>query len=495
MSRRTPSYCHHKASGQAVVRIDGKDHYLGTFGSVESHRQYDRLIAEWLSHGRRFPSTATPDSLSINELALAYWHWAVSYYRWNERGGACLKDAIRILKDLYGHTPAREFGPRALKACRQNMIGKDWSRTYTNSQVNRLRRIFRWAAEEELLPGSIYENLKAVAGLQQGRTEVRETDKIKPVPGEHVNATLPLMPKTIQAMVQLQQLTGARPTEICSIRPRDIDVRNPSCWVYRPGSDQGPHGTHKTAHHGHDRLILIGPQAQEILRPYLGTKLDAFCFSPRRSEEIRHRRQRERRLTPMTPSQQSRKRKTNRKRGPGERYDVCSYRNAIYRACDKAFPAPVPLARLVGESKKEWLGRLTPEQKKELGRWQREHHWHPNQLRHSRATYRMSIDLSAETVIPLSAAPKNLPSSHTGRPVSFPTVWRWALQGILAADGQRIRLETLKLGGRTVTSMEALQRFAERLSAPEQSASLPRSATATRKASERAAKELGRFGM
>ncbi len=33
MSYRTPTYCLHKATGQAVVRIDGKDHYSGSVRS------------------------------------------------------------------------------------------------------------------------------------------------------------------------------------------------------------------------------------------------------------------------------------------------------------------------------------------------------------------------------------------------------------------------------------------------------------------------------
>lgn len=33
---RIPKYCHHKASGRAVVRIDGKDHYLGAWNSPQS---------------------------------------------------------------------------------------------------------------------------------------------------------------------------------------------------------------------------------------------------------------------------------------------------------------------------------------------------------------------------------------------------------------------------------------------------------------------------
>ena len=46
-SGKVPSYCRHKASGRAVVRIDGKDHYLGIYGSPESHDEYERLISEW----------------------------------------------------------------------------------------------------------------------------------------------------------------------------------------------------------------------------------------------------------------------------------------------------------------------------------------------------------------------------------------------------------------------------------------------------------------
>ena len=43
-STRPPSYCLHKASGQAVVTIDRKDRYLGVHGTSESRLRYDQLI-------------------------------------------------------------------------------------------------------------------------------------------------------------------------------------------------------------------------------------------------------------------------------------------------------------------------------------------------------------------------------------------------------------------------------------------------------------------
>jgi len=67
------------------------------------------------------------------------------------------------------------------------------------------------------------------------------------------------------------------------------------------------------------------------------------------------------------------------------------------------------------------------------------------------------IDLSEETVICLSEAPRHLPR-RDGRAFSLATVYRWSLKGC-----RGVRLETLQIGGRRHTSMEALQRFAEQL--------------------------------
>jgi integrase len=201
-----------------------------------------------------------------------------------------------------------------------------------------------------------------------------------------VEATLPFMQPTVAAMVQFQLVTGCRPDEVCRIRPMDLDMKNPDCWVYRPGSDQGDHGEHKTAHLELDKIILIGPRAQGILRTYLGTKTDAYCFSPMKSEAERSAARREARVSPMTPSQAARRQKRGRRRAPRDRFDVNTYRRAIARACEFAFPRPGELAKRDDESKKEWAARLTLEQTGDLNAWRRRHTWAPNRLRHTRAT-------------------------------------------------------------------------------------------------------------
>jgi hypothetical protein len=106
------------------------------------------------------------------------------------------------------------------------------------------------------------------------------------------------------------------------------------------------------------------------------------------------------------------------------------------------------------------------------------------------------IDLLTETVLGLKDAAKLVPSARQGRPVSFACLWRWVLHGAKAPDGERVRLEAVRLGGRWVTSREALQRFAERLTPQAQDQPAPpRTPRQRRRAAERAEKELERMGI
>ena len=49
--QQIPSYRLHKPSGQTVVTLNGKDHYLGKHGTARSQGEYERLIASWLQNG------------------------------------------------------------------------------------------------------------------------------------------------------------------------------------------------------------------------------------------------------------------------------------------------------------------------------------------------------------------------------------------------------------------------------------------------------------
>ncbi len=108
-SLRTPSYRLHKPSGQAVVTIDGRDLYLRRHASPESRAEFDRIVAEWLTNGRRLQPDASPtgSDMTVNELLLAYLGFADSYYVKHGKPTsepACIRQSFRPLRQLYGHT-------------------------------------------------------------------------------------------------------------------------------------------------------------------------------------------------------------------------------------------------------------------------------------------------------------------------------------------------------------------------------------------------------
>ena len=78
LTHRHPKYRKHKASGQAIVMLNGKDIYLGPHGTKLSGAEYDRIIAEWLVRGKR--SNFTSD-LTFTELIADFLDHADKYYR------------------------------------------------------------------------------------------------------------------------------------------------------------------------------------------------------------------------------------------------------------------------------------------------------------------------------------------------------------------------------------------------------------------------------
>ncbi len=75
----------------------------------------------------------------------------------------------------------------------------------------------------------------------------------------------------------------------------------------------------------------------------------------------------------------------------------------------------------------------------------------------------MSIDVFQETVFIFAEATKKLPNGRHGNKLHVSVLYRWANGGLRSKDGQVVRLEMVKIGGRAHTSQEALQRFFDRL--------------------------------
>ncbi len=65
---RQPKYRHYKPKNLAVVRINGRDIYLGPYESAESWRKYGQVIAEWRATGR----TTTMPLVALDKLLLKF---------------------------------------------------------------------------------------------------------------------------------------------------------------------------------------------------------------------------------------------------------------------------------------------------------------------------------------------------------------------------------------------------------------------------------------
>jgi hypothetical protein len=113
--QRVPSYqCHH--SRQAIVTLQGRDFYLGKFGSLESRAKYDRLIAEYLACGRVAPvdHEELDDAPSVAEQMLPYLRHCEEYDRLSDGRVSnqvlMVKLAFGALRRLYAELPAHNFG-------------------------------------------------------------------------------------------------------------------------------------------------------------------------------------------------------------------------------------------------------------------------------------------------------------------------------------------------------------------------------------------------
>lgn len=355
--RRKPEYTLHRPTGQARVRVNGRDHYLGVYGSDQSREEYERLIQKWFAG-----ADAASLMLTVDDLAMRYLAHVETYY---VKGGEptsevhCVRGMLSRVVERYGNVLAKSFGPKALNVVRQSMIDDGLVRKSINRNVGRIRRMFKWAVSEELLPVEPYQALCTLPGLRAGRSAAIESMPVLPVPDAFVDAIELFVSRQVWAMVQVQRLTGARSGEIVRMRGCDLNTTG-AVWEFVPER-------HKTEHHARGRIIFIGPRAQAIVREFLKPDLAAYLFSPADAEAERSEKLRAARKTPVQPSQRNRK-LPHTSKAPGQRYTVQSFGRAIAKACQKADAAahkarPDVPADVV----------LVP-------------HWHPHQLRHSAAT-------------------------------------------------------------------------------------------------------------
>ena len=302
-----PSYLLHKSSGQARVRCDGRDILLGQYGTEASRIRYGEIIAK-IASGQQVDPMAKPkrgtsstieadQGPSVNEIVLAFWKHAEQHYlkRGKETSEiSCFRSCLRILRQFYGMTPAKNFGPLALKAVRASMVAGDphatdsegkpcprkpWARGNINIMIGRIRRVFKYAVECEMIDVGVLNSLQAVQPLLAGRTAAVDHPRRHAVEQDKIEIVKAKVRPLVQDLIDLQTLTGARSGELLGLTTGMID-RSGETW-------KAVLADHKCAHHGQGRMIPFGPKAQLILAKYLQADQSKRLFNMTRTAYCR----------------------------------------------------------------------------------------------------------------------------------------------------------------------------------------------------------------
>lgn len=285
-------------SGQARIRVGGRDLYLGIHGSPESHAEYARRKAEYESGQVPEPVLRAGPRLTVADGVALFLEQAQSH-QLRHPDGTPKKEhaefvyAARPLLDLFGPTLAADFRARQLAALQGEMRTRGWSPRQVNHQVVRVRHIFRWLESQELVPEGRWDHLRTVRGLRVGNVDVL------PVPEPDLDATLPVLHPTLRAAVEVQMWTGARPSEVLRLRRGDVQTSGRvelerGVWLTLGKCWAAVLAEHKTAYAGHGRVLLFGPKAQAALAPVWDRPTEAYLFDPREAAAPHRRAQRTR---------------------------------------------------------------------------------------------------------------------------------------------------------------------------------------------------------
>jgi hypothetical protein len=113
-----------------VVRLNGRDHYTGPWGTPEAEAAYERLLAEWLANGRSMAASAADPPVgggipslasapTVNDVILAFWKHAQVHYRDADGNPTSepshFRSALKPLRSLFGPEPAAAFSPKKLR--------------------------------------------------------------------------------------------------------------------------------------------------------------------------------------------------------------------------------------------------------------------------------------------------------------------------------------------------------------------------------------------
>jgi len=251
--------------------------------------------------------------------------------------------ALNTLKKQFGNIPIDEFEIYHFDEYRLKLVQYGLAVKTVNDRCALVKAMCDWAAQKQVLSKSVAYGIRVIKPLKEGNYGVKASKKIKPIPIQWIAATCRHTTPVVAAMIKLHFYGAMRSTDVCTIRPCDIDqksLKNDELWVYYPPF-------HNEQSKGNKHRVLLGKRAQKILMPFLLRPKTTFCFTPEQSQNQR--------------SKQTDKEYNNR-------YNKDSYRRAVLYAIAAA------------NKDREQRAKQSGVNIDKIG------HWTPHQLRHTMAT-------------------------------------------------------------------------------------------------------------
>ena len=149
--KRPPKLSRNKYRNFAYITVNGKQIYLGKWGSPEAQAAYDRVLLNWVKTNGEKKKNDPHKGYTVTEIAVAF---VADYRERPVKSDSDLQTFTRIvdrLGSLFPGHPADNFGIRDLETLRDSFREKghekcgkhsEYTRTYLNKLVNLTKSIF-----------------------------------------------------------------------------------------------------------------------------------------------------------------------------------------------------------------------------------------------------------------------------------------------------------------------------------------------------------------
>ena len=290
----------HKATGRAVVRLNGRDHYLEAWENKRANqRKYQKLLVDYLETG--YTEKTMPDAADITVAEFCKLHLSYVQVEFANKPSelADIKLMMRRFRRMFSSRLLASINETDIQKFHHSMVKEGLTRGYIKETMRRFVRM--WRKARRYVPDRNYLEVKEYhEDCVKNSDAGKESRVVPPVDPAVLERTIEFLPPVVQDMVKLHRLLGCRGSELCDLTRGMIDT-SPDAngnWVATLIK-------HKTARHGHARKLYFNASAQAILAKYMDRGADDYLFSPAESEKVRLKAAHEARVTPLSCGKQA----------------------------------------------------------------------------------------------------------------------------------------------------------------------------------------------